>query len=60
MNDIQPGNVGVFLWDRAWPPTFWEYQGENATGQHVFSAGTVTDGNFKVLHSEKKEFWALA
>lgn len=53
------GSFGVFIWDENRPATLWEYQGENATGEHVFSSGAVVTNDFRVLHHDPLEFWEL-
>lgn len=59
-HDIKPDAIGVFLWDDAQPATLWEYQGENATGEHVFTRGSITAGDFGLIHQKTlKDFWPL-
>jgi hypothetical protein len=58
---IEAGDFGVFLSDEAVPATLWEYQGENATHEHVFSTGRVSTGDFRLIHrASLDDFWALA
>ena len=57
---VTPGTFGVFLWDEANPPKLWEFQGINATGEAVFSRGSVTKGDFELTHQPLSEFWGLA
>lgn len=58
---IEAGAYGVFLSDEAIPATLWEYQGENATGEHVFTTGKLATGNFRLVHrASLNDFWQLA
>lgn len=57
--DLIPGAWGVFLGDNGNPAKLWEYHGINATGEHVFSRGSVSSGTFELMHADPVEFWPL-
>ena len=61
MTKTEIGDFGVFLSDERSPATLWEYQGVNASGEHVFSTGRLATGNFVVAHrATLADFWALS
>lgn len=61
MTNTKAGDIGVFLADEAVPATLWEYQGENATNEHVFTTGRLATGDFRLIHrASLDDFWALA